>query len=223
MRFNELYQLLLTEAEQPPAPPTAGGEMGTAPAPSEGEEGAPDEGMEDDLLPEEPDVESAPEELELAKLAIRALFFNTSSKDVHMYSLKVKDHRVPFEELPDFFEDTKQWQPVISFVEYVMDKFEGFSSKWTEQPEIKGKNILDKIRILHKSTPKDQRLDNGKRLHWVRIIVNCLLHGRPTENINIGDVNEQNIKEIFDMLKMHYGMDSRGIMPGKDIRAPGVF
>ena len=152
------------------------------------------------------------------------MYFNTDSKDVHQYSLKFKGNRIPFEKIPDFYEATKQWQPVIAFVEYVMDKFEGFSSKWTEQDDIKGKNILDKIKMFNKNATSDEeKLDNGKRLYWIRIILNCLLHGKPTENLTIADVNEKNINEIFDMLKMHYGMDTRGLTPGKDVRAPGIF
>ncbi len=223
MRFDELYQKLLLEAEQPPAPPSAGGTAGTAPTPNEetagegdmSEEMPPDEFLDDDPV--------SPEELELAKLAIRAMYFNTDSKDVHQFSLKDKGNKIPFEEIPDYFEETKRWQPIIAFVEYVMDKFEGFSSKWSEQPEIRGRKILDKIKHFNKNVSEEEKLDNGKRLYWVRIIINCMLHGRPTENLTIGDVNEVNIKEIFDMLKMHYGNDTRGIMPGKNIRAPGVF
>jgi len=227
MRFDELYLKLLQEAEQPPSPPNGGGSMGQPPAPEGGAEGneeqpAPEDELEDDPVDIQ-DEPVSPEEIELAKLAVRALFFNTESKDVHQFSLKLGENRIPFEELPDFFEETKKWQPVIAFIEYVMDKFEGFSSKWSEQPEIKGKNILDKIKYFNKHSSDEEKLDNGKRLYWVRIILNCLLHGKPTENITIDDVNENNIEEIFDMLKMHYGTDTRGITPGKDIRAPGIF
>ena len=225
--FLAEYERLLKEAEQPPAPPGADG-MGQAPAPNEGEQGS-QPAQDEENLEEEPitDVEDrpfSPEEVELAKLAVRALYFNTDSKDVHQYSLKFKGNRIPFEKIPDFYEATKQWQPVIAFVEYVMDKFEGFSSKWTEQDDIKGKNILDKIKMFNKNATSDEeKLDNGKRLYWVRIILNCMLHGKPTENLTIADVNEKNINEIFDMLKMHYGMDTRGLTPGKDVRAPGIF
>ena len=227
MRFDEVYLKLLQEAEQPPSPPNGGGGMGQAPAPNEGQEDSEQESSPEDDLDDDPvDIQDdpvSPEEIELAKLAVRALFFNTESKDIHQFSLKIGENRIPFEELPDFFEETKSWKPVIAFIEYVMDKFEGFSSKWSEQPEIKGKNILDKIKHFAKHTSDEEKLDNGKRLYWVRIILNCLLHGKPTENITIGDVNEKNIGEIFDMLKMHYGTDTRGITPGKDIRAPGIF
>jgi len=225
-KFLAEYQRLLTEAEQPPSPPGANS-MGQAPAPNEGEQGS-QSADEENPEEEEPitDMEErlvSPEEIELAKLAVRALYFNTDSKDVHQFSLKVGDDRIPFEKIPDFYEATKQWKPVIAFVEYVMDKFEGFSSKWTEQDDIKGKNILDKIKLFNKKAKGEEKLDNGKRLYWIRIILNCLLHGKPTENLTIADVNEKNINEIFDMLKMHYGMDTRGLTPGKDVRAPGIF
>jgi len=222
MRFNDLYLQLLQEAEAP-KPPMGGNAEDTQSAPqsNEGGDALPleDENLDMDLN----DDPVFPEELELAKLAIRALYFNTDSKNVHQFSLKVNDNRIPFEEIPDYFEETKKWQPIIAFVEYVMDKFEGFSSKWTEAPKIKGKNIIDKIKYFNNSVSQEERLDNGKRLYWVRIILNCLLHGKPTENLQISDVNEENIKEVFDMLKMHYGFDTRGIYPGKDIKAPGLF
>lgn len=225
MKFNDLYLKLLKEAEQQePAPPPSDGGGQSAPS-ADGQAPSPEDGLgEEDTPPM--DIEDdpvSPEEIELAKLAVRALFFNTDSKDVHQFSLKIGEDRIPFEEIPDFFEETKRWPPVIAFVEYVMDKFEGFSSKWSEKPEIKGKNILDKIKYYNKKSTDGEKLDNGKRLYWVRIILNCLLHGKPTENITVGDVNEKNIGEIFDMLKMHYGTDTRGITPGKDIRAPGIF
>jgi hypothetical protein len=228
IKFNETYLSLLKEAELPNNSSHSDG-MGQAPAPNDknagGSESADEEQKEDEGLEDLEDINEepiSPEEIELAKLAVRALYFNVDSKDVHQFTLKVDEDRIPFEKITDYFEATKRWKPVIAFVEYVMDKFEGFSSKWTEQPEIKGKNIFDKIKYFNKKNP-DQQLDNGKRLYWVRLILNCLLHGKPTENLTIADVNEQNINEIFDMLKMHYGTDTRGIMPGKDVRSPGNF
>lgn len=230
MKFDDLYLALLKEAEgdAPPIPGEdegGGGEEGDAPPAPGGEgEGLPDEVDLDALEePVEEEPESNPEEIELAKVAVRALYFNLDAKDVHQYKLKIKDNVIPFEKIPDYFEETKQWKPVLAFIEHVMDKFEGTASRWAEEKEISGKPIVQKIKILNRNIPIDQQLDDAKRLYWVRIILNCILFGKATENINIGDVTDRNIKEVFNWLKLHYGVDTRGITPSKDYQSPGVF
>lgn len=216
-KFNQLYLTLLKEAEEDDmTPPDVGGEDG----------GLPEEMDMDamaDNLDAEPEEPVNPEEIELAKVAIRAIYFNLNSKDVHQYKLKVGDTLIPFEKIPDYFEETKQWKPVLAFIEHVMDKFEGISSKWAEEKEISGKPIIQKIKIMNKNIPEDQQLDNARRLYWVRIILNCILSGKPTENMNIGDVTERNLPEIFSMLKLHYGADTRGIVGHEESQSPGVF
>jgi hypothetical protein len=194
------------------------------------ENNAPDENQQNDVAEQEPqdvgqqEPQVFPEELELAKLAIRAIYFNISSKGVHKLKLKYKGRIIPFEKISDFFEKTKKIFPVLGFVEWAMDRYEGFSSKWTEQPEIKGDSIITKIKKFNKNLPEENRLDNGKRVYWTRIILNCLLHGTTNFNINISDVNEQNIKEIFRLLKQHFGSDTRGMFAGEgDWKGPGTF
>lgn len=193
-------------------------------APEQEQQG--DETQQKDAAPEqemnEPQV--FPEEIELAKLAVRAIYFNINSKDVHSLKLRYKDSVIPFEKISDFFEKTKKINPVLGFVEWAMDRYEGLSSKWTEQPEIKGDGIVEKIKKFNKKLPEENRLDNGKRVYWTRIILNCLLHGTSNFNINISDVNEQNIKEIFRLLKQHFGNDTRGLFAGdNDWKGPGTF
>ena len=95
--------------------------------------------------------------------------------------------------------------------------------KKAEEKEISGKPIIQKIKILNRNIPEEEQLDDAKRLYWARIILNCILTGKPSENMNIGDVTERNLKEIFGWLKLHYGVDTRGITGGKDHQAPGVF
>lgn len=192
------------------------------------EEQAPDQEQQGDeaAAPEqemnEPPV--FPEEIELAKLAVRAIYFNINSKDVHRLKLRYKDRVIPFEKISDFFEKTKKINPVLGFVEWAMDRYEGISSKWTEQPEIKGDSIVEKIKKFNQKLPEENRLDNGKRVYWTRIILNCLLHGTSNFNINISDVNEQNIKEIFRLLKQHFGSDTRGLFAGdNEWKGPGTF
>jgi hypothetical protein len=218
--FNDLYLHLLREAEgDEEAPPLPGG----------GDEGGLPEEMNMDDIPDDMAGGGAeeepvnPEEIELAKLAVRAIYFNLDSKDVHQYKLKIGDKIIPFEKIPDFFEETKRWKPVLAFIENIMDRFEGTSSKWAEEKEISGKPIIQKIKILNRNIPQEQQLDDAKRLYWARIILNCILTGKPSENMNIGDVTERNLKEIFGWLKLHYGVDTRGITGGKDHQAPGVF
>mgnify|MGYP003653171502 CR=1 FL=1 len=228
--FNKLILQLLTEAEKPPLPPSSPEGEGGSPAEAGGEGEAPpmeggdeefnldDAGM--DELEEEP---ALPEEIELAKLAVRSLYFNPESKSVHKYALRIGGEKIPFEKISDYFEETKNWKPILGFVEHIMDKFEGLSSKWTEQPDVRGKGILDKIKDYNKDASLDEQLDNGKRSTWVRIIINALLYGRPSYNLSISDVNEKNLKEIYRKLKQDFGEDSRGLMPNNDLRGPGVF
>jgi hypothetical protein len=217
--FEKYINELLLEAEKPPAPPQAGGEQGEGGEMPEGEDpnaGGEPMPMEDETLP-------APEELELAKLAIRALNFNAKGKNMHKYSLSFKGTQIPFEKISDFFEQTKAVRPVLGFVEHVMDKYEGISSRWTEQPEIRGKSILDKIKAFNAVGQGDEKLDNGKRVYWVRIILNCLLRGDPSYNIVSSDVDETTVDEIFNKLKQDYGYDTRGLRKQVDVHGPGTL
>ena len=226
--FDKLYFKLIREADEKemPEPDSAEDSAGAPPEAPEGDMeqgqdmGMDDmEGMEDEGLADDAPV--FPEELELAKLAVRALYFNIASKDVHQYKMKIDGKPIPFDKISDYFESTKNWKPIVQFVEWIMDKFEGISSKWTEQPEIRGKSILQKIKKF-KHLDSEQVLDNGKRLYWVRIILNCLMSGNPDFNLVISDVNEKNIGEIFNLLKMHFGRDTRGI--DQDVKTgPGIF
>lgn len=231
--FDKYIYSLMLEA----IPPKPNEEEEDAPSPEAGQMpdpsgNAPDEagGMGDDLsgdIPEEmgePDKPTFPEELELAKLAVRALYFNKDSKDVHNLVMHISGHDIPFEKVSDYFEKTKKIVPILSFVEWVMDRYEGLSSKWTEQPSIRGKMIKDKLKYFM-SLPEEERLDNGKRVYWTRIILNCLLQGTSNININIADVNEKNITEVFRLLKQHFGHDTRGLFSPKldNIEGTGVF
>ena len=214
--FEKYIYNILVEQESPEPPlPDAGG----------GEEGAPNPDEEDlsgEVMPQAEEV--IPEEIELAKLAIRAIYFNPSSKDVHKLKLKINDHEIPFEKISDYYERTKHIIPVLGFIEWIMDKYEGVSSKWTEDPEIRGKNIIRKIKEFNKELPEEQKLDNGKRVYWTRIILNCLLHGSPNFNINIGDVNEKTIKEVFRLLNQNFSGDTRGLFPNMDSsKGPATF
>lgn len=222
--FDKYIQTLFLEQGEENKTTTDPGGLPTADA------GAPDaapEGEDEnvDLTQEiQGEQQTFPEEIELAKLAIRALYFNISSKNLHNLKLKVDNGIIPFEKISDYFEKTKNIIPVLGFVEWIMDKFEGFSSKWTEQPEIRGKTIIQKIKDFNKELPEEQRLDNGKRVYWARIILNCLLKGNSNFNINIGDVNERSIKEVFRLLKQYFGTDTRGTFAGQpDSNGPATF
>jgi hypothetical protein len=237
--LNDLTKDILLEATPPLPPPDKkeggeeqGGEGGdAAPGGEGGGEGEFDLDSigEDDLdamgdISKPIDEKVFPEEIELAKLAVRALYFNPASKSTHRYILNVDGQKVPFEKVADYFEKTKNWKPILGFVEFVMDKFEGLSSKWTERPEIRGKGILDKINTYNnENLPEEERLDNGKRVYWARIILNCLLHGKATYNINMSEVNEKNIKEVYRKLKQDFARDSRGLLPDADLKGPGIF
>jgi hypothetical protein len=217
--FDSFIASILLEQEQPAPEGNNPPEGEDQPAPEEGMEGMPDE----EMLSQESEV-VPPEELELAKLAVRAIYFNVSSKDLHNLKMKVGDEIIPFEKIPDFFERTKKIIPILGFVEWAMDKYEGVSSKWTEQPEFKGMSIVEKIKDFNKTLPEEQQLDNGKRGYWTRIILNCLLRGSANFNLNSSDINEKNIKEVFRLLKQEFGRDTRGIFgTDLDLTGPGTF
>lgn len=183
-----------------------------------------DEGMMDDMdIPDDDNMDEAktyPEEIELAKLAVRAIYFDINSKNVHDLGMWVttvnpnthekRKERIPFEKVADYFEKTKNYRSVLGFVEHVMDHYEGLSSKWTEPSDIEGKGILSKLRYFN-NLPETEKLDNGKRVHWARIVLNCLLNGQPGYNLNIDDVNAKNIKDIFKKLNQDFGGSTRGI------------
>jgi hypothetical protein len=218
LEFDRFIQSILEAGEN--APPENQG----AQSPESGGETPPEAPPEGEMdLPPEEEEPVIPEEIELAKLAVRAIYFNVDSKDVHNLKLRVGDNIVPFEKIQDYFEKTKNSKTILGFVEWAMDKYEG-NSRWSEDPEVKGKGIVDKIKVFNKTLPQEQQLDNGKRVYWTRIILNCLINGNAEFNINISDVNEKNIKEIFRLLKQSFGSDTRGILQGLDnLKGPGVF
>lgn len=230
--FDKYIYNLIVEAG-PPKPPTdeeedSGGspeESSAGPMDSPGDNPDDLSGDIEEPMPTMPEKPVFPEEMELAKLAIRALYFNKDSKDVHNLKLRIDKREIPFEMIADYFEKTKKILPILGFIEWVMDKYEGLASKWTEQPRVKGKSIKDKIKYFN-SLPEEERLDNGKRVYWVRIIINALLYGSPSMNINIADVNDQNIVEVFRLLKQHFGRDTRGLVSPdveNNLEGPGVF
>ncbi len=215
-----VQQMFLEAANDAPAPEGGDAQAG----PQNAQEGSPGEGEmppPEDLAPEDPVF---PEEIELAKLAIRANQFNISSKNVHDLKLRIDRREIPFEKVSDYFENTKRIIPILGFVEWAMDRYEGVSSKWSEQPEIRGKSITEKIKEFKKQLPPEQQLDNGKRLRWTRIIINALLHGSTNFNVTTADVNETTIKEIFRLLSQSFAKDTRGLSTGMDnMHGPATF
>ncbi len=229
--FDKLFKILIKEETPPEAP------QGDAPAAEgEGSDALPDMDVDlgdEDIGAGDEDQEPVfPEEIELAKLAIAALYFNKDSKDVHKLGLWVNEvdpqtgekhkERIPFEKITDYFESTKNYKAVLGFVEHVISYYEGFGAKWTEDPEIRGKDIIGKIREFQK-LPEEEQLDKAKRIYWVRIILNCLMHGEPGYNLTVSDVNEKNIGEVYRKLKQDFGGDTRGLMPNIGLRGAGTF
>ena len=226
--FDRLFQILLeAKDEEPPAAPEGG---------EDGESLDQDIDISDGEIPMDgaPEEEPVfPEEMELAKMAVAALYFNKDSKDVHKLGLWVKDidettgerhkERIPFEKITDYFESSKNYKAVLGFVEHVMDYYEGCSSKWTEQPDIKGKGIIEKIQHFKETLPEEQQLDKAKRLYWVRIILNALMHGESGYNLTVADVDAKNIGEVYRKLKQDFGGDTRGLMPNIGLRGAGTF
>jgi hypothetical protein len=78
LEFDRFIQTILEAGEAPPPPDQQGG--GQVPdAGGENPEGNPEGELE---IPQEDEEPSIPEEIELAKLAVRAIYFNVDSKDV---------------------------------------------------------------------------------------------------------------------------------------------
>lgn len=218
-RFDNLYTVLLKEANEDDS------QLSKFGTPPEGD-GQPQDGNnpEEELAGLEAqlgDVSAPPEEKELAKLAVRALNFNSTANDVHQFKMTVNGQTIPFERISDFFEQTKNWKAVLKFVEWAINKYEGNNSKWSEEQELTGKNIIDKIRELNKDKSEPGKLlDNPKRLTWTRIILNALIHPDPSFNLSGVEVTDKNITDIYNMMRLHFGQNSRGIT-SVEVKGPG--
>lgn len=212
-KFNELYQFILREAQGDQNLP----DFGKPDQQPDQDAGAPEDpsgGLGDDLAAQlgEVDKPVPPEELELAKLAIRAANFNTSSTDIHQYQLKINGQVIPFDQVSSYFEQTKNWQAVLKFVEWIINKYEGANSRWSEDQELLGKDIIKKIRFFNKDRSDPSKLlDNSKRIVWSRIILNALNNPDPSFNMNGSEVDEKSLPDIFNMLKQKFGNNSKGL------------
>jgi hypothetical protein len=181
------------------------------------QEEPPPEDLGAELSPEKPVF---PEEMELAKLALQALNFNAQSKNVHVLKLKIDGREIPFERIPDYFESTKDIAPTLGFIEWAIERYEGGSSKWIRS---KKSNIIQTIKKLNTELPEEQLLDSNRRMEWTRIILNCLIKGDANFSLNISEINEKTIGEIFDSLMQTFGSDSRGMFKGLEITGPATF
>lgn len=214
-KFNELYQFILREAQGDQNLPDFG-KPDQQPAPAQGNESpeAPSGGLGDDLTAQLGELGKPvpPEELELAKLAIRAANFNTNSTDVHQYQMKVNGQVISFDQISSYFEQSKNWQAVLKFVEWIINKYEGANSRWSEDQELLGKDIIKKIRFFNKDRSDPSKLlDNSKRITWTRIILNALLNPDPSFNMNGSEVDEKSLPDIFNTLKQKFGNNSKGL------------
>ena len=181
------------------------------------QEEPPPEDLGAELAPEKPVY---PEEFELADLALKALNFNAKSKNVHTLKLKIDGKEIPFERITDYFEETKDVAPILGFVEWAIDRYEGGSSKWIRS---KRSSIIQTIKKLNNELPEEQLLDSNRRMEWTRIILNCLLKGDANYSLNISEVNEKTIGEIFDSLMQTFGSDSKGMFKGLEFKGPATF
>lgn len=222
-KFDQYLQKLFLEAGPPPPNPEEEDAV-AAPPGDEGDAGgetgmeAPEDGLEAELAPEKP---TFPEELELAKLAIRALSFNADSRNTQQFKLKTQGREIPFGMISDYFEKTKKNLAVLGFVEWVIDSYEGIGSKWMQK---QNDNIVGTIHKLNRELPPEEQLSNSDRLAWTRIVLNCLLQGTANFALNISEVNEKTIREIHNLLTQSFGHDSRGVFADvADMRGPGTF
>jgi hypothetical protein len=207
--FDRYIKKFIMEAEEPPQ------EEPEVPENENGE--LPPEDLGGELAPEKP---TFPEELELAKLALKSLNFNAQSKNVHTLKMKIDGREIPFERISDYFEKTKDIVPILGFVEWAINRYEGGSSKWIRS---KTSSIIQTIKKLNSELPEEQLLDPNRRMEWTRIILNCLLRGDAKVSLNISEINEKTIGEIFDSLTQTFGSDSRGTFHGLNFKGPATF
>lgn len=215
--FDVLYNRIIAEAADDSELPDFGQQQ------DQGGDTQMDQGLAD-LSPDELGMDESkpvpPEELELAHLAIRAVNFDIKSKDVHQYGFQDNTgNRISFEQIPSYFEETKDWRRVLKFIEWLINKFEGVNSQWAEEQELKGKNIIQKISIINrknKANPELQ-LDNSKRLVWTRIILNALINSDSSMNIIGSDIDEKSLPDIFNQLKQNFMHSSTGLFANKPV------
>lgn len=192
---------------------------GSQPPPEGGEDGG-----------EQPDMDSpeetitSPEEFELAKLAVRALFFDPQAKKVNP-------------KIYDDFETNKNVIDILGYVERLINSSEsdeGFRVKEKlgdanlddSGAELEGKSIGQKLKYFNKNQ-KDNKLDHGRRIFWTRIILNTLKYNGNNYNLIEDDITPDTIKNIFDKLKGDFNHDTRGVFKSFDsntsAQGPGVF
>lgn len=213
--FDQLYKKIIQEATDDSDLPEFGQDQNSQQQAPEGDPSQTDQsvdaGLDDELAGLEKPV--PPEELELAKLAVRARNFNIHSKDVNQYKADVNGQILAFEKLPDYFEKSKDWKTTLKFIEWIMNKYEGDNTSWSNHKELAGRDIITRIRKINRQNKgnPDMLLDNSKRLVWTRIILNAMLHADPSFNLVGTDVTEENMPDIFNMLKQNFNNNSRGL------------
>jgi len=124
MQFHKFINSILEKTAPPPEPPDASSGVDKDTEDAVMNDDTFEGGPEDDMNLEEEKV--APEEIELAKLAVRALYFDINSKNVHNLGMNVvlnnketgetQKRRIPFEKIADYFEKTKNYKAVLGFV-----------------------------------------------------------------------------------------------------------
>lgn len=228
-KFDNILISYILEADGPPSPPSSPDSSGSSPNEPGATQTPPpgqDPSKEENNPEEQDDGEeiTSPEEFELAKLAIQALFFDTRS---------VKTKINP--KIYDDFENKRNIIPILTHVEHVINKNqsdEGFRIKdkldsishSSNTPDIKHKSIADKIKYFSKNQSENS-LDQGKRIFWVRIILNALKFKSNNYNLLEDDITPESIKVIFNKLKYDFNDDTRGTYRGfgNNISGPGVF
>ncbi len=168
---------------------------------------------------------TSPEEFELAKLAVRALFFDPSKSGIN----------------PKIYDDFESKKNVISILNYVERKIdetesdEGFrvterlDQSNPDSKKLKGMSIGKKLLYLNQNS-KENTLDNGRRIFWTRIILNALKYNGNNYNLVEDDITPETIKPIFDKLKQDFNVNTRGTysafsndVSGNTRNGPGVF
>lgn len=183
--------------------------------PVEGEEGV--EGPAEAMAPKV----NTPQDIELARLAVKALSMDGSRVNPKIY---------------DDFEKKRNSAQILNYIESRVGKVGAVDSivdtalaqlgDTIDTNALKGKSISDKLAYYNQQTGgyDDTQID-----FWTRIILNALKYNGNDYNMTGGDGDSMN--SIIERLKQDFNYDTRGMfdklvkdrVTGSSLSGPGVF
>lgn len=185
---------------------------------------------EDSEGPAESDEDSVntPQEFELARMAIKALFAKAEDFNPKIYD--------------DFEEGESSPTAILNYVEsklgvnreidiVIEDAIKEIADErgFDYSPEtLRNKRLTDKLAYFNQNF---EGFQDAKLEFWTRIILNALRYKGNDYNLVADDLNPDSIDTIFDKLKSDFNYDTRGMFnhmvrdlsTGSNISGPGVF